>query len=219
MIIPEMYYEYTLKGKPKEEIMTEIRGLKQSIGRLKNSIENPTILGLVSMQPSEDTRIKYNREYLKLAKKAYAEAGGIYTMSKAEQKAVDFDANIGSIAKVTFTIGGYFGGYRSYIVELFKGFNSYTVSLRDEVKEPLGLLNDCNGEEFKQRQFKDLLKELYIGEWRRSYSTKRFGYVVHDGTQWELEICSSSIYLTYNYSICLDLFHRSFFYCIQFIWY
>ncbi|HEM3619706.1 TPA: hypothetical protein U1D09_002225 [Streptococcus suis] len=31
------------------------------------------------------------------------------------------------------------------------------------------------------------LKDLHIGEWGRRYSTKRFGYMVLDGTQWELE--------------------------------
>ncbi len=28
---------------------------------------------------------------------------------------------------------------------------------------------------------------INIGEWRRRYTTNRFGYVVCDGTQWELE--------------------------------
>lgn len=27
-----------------------------------------------------------------------------------------------------------------------------------------------------------------MGEWMRSYSMKRFGYMVLDGTQWEVEI-------------------------------
>lgn len=29
---------------------------------------------------------------------------------------------------------------------------------------------------------------MYIGEWRKSYTTKRFGYTILDGTQWNLEI-------------------------------
>ena len=35
------HYEEYLKGKTKEEIMIAIRGLKQEIGHLKNSMENP----------------------------------------------------------------------------------------------------------------------------------------------------------------------------------
>ena len=34
----------------------------------------------------------------------------------------------------------------------------------------------------------DELSRLHIGEWRSSYNPERFGYVVLDGTQWELEI-------------------------------
>ena len=41
MISPESYYEEYLKGKTKEEITTAIRGLKQEIGRLKSTLENP----------------------------------------------------------------------------------------------------------------------------------------------------------------------------------
>ena len=33
----------------------------------------------------------------------------------------------------------------------------------------------------------DALKDLHMGKWHRRYSTKRFGYMVCDGTQWELE--------------------------------
>lgn len=30
------------------------------------------------------------------------------------------------------------------------------------------------------------LTDLHIGEWRRRYTTQRFGYMVLDGTQWDL---------------------------------
>lgn len=55
MISPESYYEEYLKGKTKEEIMTAIRGLKQEIGQLKNSMENPYDGMKTVMHPSEDT--------------------------------------------------------------------------------------------------------------------------------------------------------------------
>jgi hypothetical protein len=32
------------------------------------------------------------------------------------------------------------------------------------------------------------IRGLYISEWRRTYDTRRFGYEVLDGTQWELKI-------------------------------
>ena len=185
MISPESYYEEYLKGKTKEEIMTVIRGLKQEIGHLKNSMENPYDGMKTVIHPSEDTRIYWSREYLDIAKQVYAEAGGTYTLSKSEQKAADFDANIDAICKITFSIGGFFGGYWSHVVELTDGLKAYTKLWENE--EPLSLWDEYNEEPFTKDTFIDALKELHIGEWRRRYSTERFGYVVCDGTQWELE--------------------------------
>lgn len=185
MISPESYYEEYLKGKTKEQIMTAIRGLKQEIGRLKNTMESPDYGAELIVHPSEDTRLHWTREYLERAKQAYAEAGGTYTLSKSEEKAADFDANIDAICKITFSIGGFFGGYRSYVVELTDGLKAYTKLWEDE--EPLSLRDDDNEEPFTKDTFIDALKDFHIGEWRRRYSTERFGYTVCDGTQWELE--------------------------------
>ena len=185
MISPEGYYEEYLKGKSKEQILSAIRGLKQEIGYLKNSMENPHYGQEPGMRPSEDTRIHWTREYLDRAKLAYAEAGGTYTMSKSEEKATDFDSNIAFISKITFSIGGFFGGYRSYVVEISDNLKAYT-KLWENV-EPLALLDTDNDETFTKATFISALADLYIGEWRGSYSTQRFGYMVCDGTQWELE--------------------------------
>jgi len=185
MISPESYYEECLKAKTREQIMTVIKGLKQEIGRLKNTMEGPEYGINEIVHPSEDTRLHWTREYLERARQAYAEAGGTYTLSKSEQKAADFDANIDAICKITFSIGGFFGGYRSYIVELTDGLKAYTKLWEDE--EPLTLWDEYNEELFTKDTFTDALKDLHIGEWRRRYSTERFGYVVCDGTQWELE--------------------------------
>lgn len=185
MISPEGYYEEYLKGKTEEQIMTVIRGLKQEIGRLKNRMESPDYGLKLIMHPSEDTRLHWTREYLKRAKQTYAEAGGTYTLSKLEEKVADFDTNMDAISKITFSIGGFFGGYRSYVVELSDKLKAYTKLWEDE--EPLLLLDEDNKEPFTKDTFTAALKALHIGEWRRRYSTKRFGYTVCDGTQWELE--------------------------------
>ncbi len=183
MISPECYYEEYLKGKTKEQIMTAIRGLKQEIGRLKNIMEGPEYGIKEIVHPSEDTRLHWTREYLERARQAYVEDGGIYTLSKSEQKAADFDVNMHSISKITFSIGGYFDGYRTYVVELTDGLKAYTKLWEDE--EPLSLWDEYNEEPFTKDTFIDALKDFHIGEWRRRYSTERFGYVVCDGTQWE----------------------------------
>jgi hypothetical protein len=185
MISPEGYYEEHLKGKTKEQIITAMRGLKQEIGRLKNTMESPDYGVRPIMHPNEDTRLLWTREYLERAKQAYAEAGGTYTLSKSEEKVVDFDTNMDAICKITFSIGGFFGGYRSYVVELSDRLKAYTKLWEDE--ETLLLLDDENEEPFTKDTFIAALKDLHISEWRRRYSTKRFGYTVCDGTQWELE--------------------------------
>ena len=185
MISPEGYYEEHLKGKTKEQIITAMRGLKQEIGRLKNTMESPDYGVRPIMHPNEDTRLLWTREYLERAKQAYAEAGGTYTLSKSEEKVADFDTNMDAICKITFSIGGFFGGYRSYVVELSDRLKAYTKSWYDE--ETLLLLDDDNEEPFTKDTFIAALKDLHIGGWRRRYSIKRFGYIVCDGTQWELE--------------------------------
>jgi len=185
MISPEGYYEEYLKGKTKEQILTIIRGLKQEIGHLKNTMEGPDYSVEPIMHPSEDTRLHWTREYLERAKQAYVEAGGTYTLSKSEEKAADFDANMDAICKITFSIGGYFGGCRSYVVELSDGLKAYTKLWEDE--ETLSLVDDDNKEPFTKDTFIVALRALHIGEWLRRYTTKRFGYTVCDGTQWELE--------------------------------
>ncbi|MDI9490692.1 MAG: hypothetical protein QM211_04980 [Bacillota bacterium] len=184
MISPEGYYEEYLKGKTRAEIMTAIRKLKQEIGQLKNSMENPHGGIKAIMNPSEDSRLHLTREYLDKAKQAYVESGGTYTLSKYEEKAADFDANMDAICKITFKIGGHFDGLRSYVIELLDGVKASTKLWEDE--KPIILLDD-NKEPFTKDTFIAALKALHIGEWRMRYSTKRFGYIVLDGIQWELE--------------------------------
>lgn len=185
MISPESYYEKYLKGKTKEQIMSAIRGLKQEIGRLKNTMENPDFDRELIVHPNEETRLHWTREYLERAKQAYAEAGGTYTLSKSEKKAADFETNMDFICKITFSIGGFNEGYCSYVVELLDGLRAYKKLWGDE--EPLDLLDADNEDLFTKATFIEVVADLHIGEWRRSYSTKRFGYMVCDGTQWELE--------------------------------
>lgn len=66
-----------------------------------------------------------------------------------------------------------------------------------------------------KEDFLDGLRELHIGEWRSNYDPRRFGYVVLDGTQWELEIFFSNGHKTvkiygsnpypYNFNKFLEL--------------
>ena len=173
MLSPEVYYEEQLKGKTKEQIISAIRGLKQEIGLLKNIMESPDYGQELIVHPSEDVRLHWTREYLEKAKQAYAEAGGIYTFSKSEEKADDFDLNMDFICKITFGIGGFFGGYRSYIVEILHGLKAYTKLWEHE--ESLILFDNENEEPFTRDTFLAAFADLHIGEWcetRRMRATR-----------------------------------------------
>lgn len=67
-------------------------------------MERPDYGQEVIMDPSEETRLHSTREYLGKAKQAYVEVGGIYTLSKSEEKAFDFESNIDFICKITLIL-------------------------------------------------------------------------------------------------------------------
>ncbi len=186
MISPEGYYEMSLKGKTAEQIMSIIRGLKNEIGHLKNIMEHHDYGSSPIMSPNESTRLWCTREYLEQAKIAYAEAGGIYKPSKAETSACEFQDNIVAISKIIFTIGGYFDGYTTRTITFDS--DAVQVSIKHSLAHDLeGMSKDCPYLPDKEEFFCGL-ERLHIGEWRTSYSPRRFGYEVLDGTQWELEI-------------------------------
>lgn len=185
MISPEGFYETELKDKNEKQLLTIIRGLKNEIGHLKNVMEHPNYGAEAIIHPSESTRLWCMREYLEQAKIALAEVGGIYKPSQSELKALEFDNNISAIEKIVFSIGGFFQG--NEIREItFDGENlqlSAQHSFPLEPKDSIEFLLPYDKEDFVER-----MTQLHIGEWRSSYTLKRSGYKVLDGTQWELEI-------------------------------
>ena len=188
MICPETYYENNLKGKTAAQIISAIRGLKQEIGHLKNTIEKPNYQCM--MHPSEDVRLWCTRMYLERAKQALVEAGGTYVPSKAELKAEEFNANIPFISKVEFCIGGFFDGFetRTYTID---GDNIHMDVEHSLILKPSNL-GDFEVEKMDKDSFFEGIAELHIGEWRKNYNPKRWGYYVLDGTQWHLHIYYSN---------------------------
>lgn len=186
MISPEAYYEFNLKGKSAEQIMSTIRGLKQEIGHLKNTMEHPEYGSGFAIEPSESTQLWCTRLYLERAKQALAEEGVVYKPSQAEQKAMEFESNVPFISKVVFEIGGYFGGYTTRVISLDS--DELLVRLHHTLCEDPDTPKDEFILPMDKDEFLDELSNLHVGEWRRSYHPERFGYSYCDGTQWELEI-------------------------------
>ena len=188
MISPATFYEYELKGKSPEQIMTVIRSLKRRISKLKNTIEHPEYK--VTMYPTEETQLLCSRDYLEVAKEALVKAGGTYTPTEAEKKDIAFKANIPYINKIEFEIGDFFGS-----------FNTYTYTLKEDkailyvdhsmIPRPSNL-DECEPPFIDKEDLLDGLRDLHIGEWRKYYDPNRFGYMVCDGTQWHLYIYYSN---------------------------
>lgn len=88
------------------------------MGHFKNIMKHPDYRTELIMCPSEMVRLSCTHEYLERAKQALVEAGGIYSHSKAELRALNFADNIKHICKFTFSIGGFFGGYNTFVADL-----------------------------------------------------------------------------------------------------
>ena len=186
MIDTETYYIMYLKGRNAEQIQKHIRSLKMETGRFKNELENPNYIEEVPMFPSKSTFIKWNRVFLERAQKALADAGGTYKPSQAELKAIDFDNNIPFISKVVFSIGGFFKGYetRTFTLDdehVYMDVDHTRILKPTEICEP-------QDKDFSREEFLEGIRDLHLGEWRRKYDLRRFGCLVCDGTQWELEV-------------------------------
>ncbi len=211
MISPEWYFDENVKGKNQAEIKSTIRGLKNKIGRLKNIMEDPYYGTEIIIKPSESTQLFWTREYLKLAKQGLEELDVDYIPSRTELKAIKFQENIANIREIVFTIGGYFQGHKTYNVQ----FNEDELVVKfkhfDEKKEIL--LLDENNEVMDKKCFLGGMEKLYIGEWKRRYSTLD---MICDGTQWELKViydngmstvkCDGDNVYPYNFDEFLILF-------------
>lgn len=187
MICPDAYYEQELKGKSKEQVLSQIRSLKWQIGNLKNRLEAADAHERISMAPSEKTQLSCLRSYLDRAKLVYAQLGGEYTTSKSELAAIEFERRIPEISALTLIIGGFFAG--TEIIEAT--VNKQEVRLEITQRAP-GLDRERDGSlpafSVPKETFFTQFGELHIGEWRPFYSTRRFGYQVMDGVQWEFTI-------------------------------
>lgn len=77
MISPETYYD-DLKEKTKEEILDEIKSLKEKIADLEQSgdVADGYVTLLTKKDPDDATILFFTKKYLAKAKQAYEEAGG-----------------------------------------------------------------------------------------------------------------------------------------------
>ena len=108
--------------------------------------------------------------------------GSVYLCQKKLKNRVFDDHALNSIQKLEFSIGGYFQGYET---------RTYTVSgemvALEVIRRPMLIMEEAGPPKyypFTKEAFITGLKELHIGEWKKSY----YNPGVCDGTQWELKI-------------------------------
>lgn len=186
MISPGGYYEIFLKGRSAEEIARKIRGLKNTIGHLKKTIENPDCGIKPVFYPDEHTQLFCSRLYLERAIAAYEEAGGTYQPSKAEQRTAAFDAAIPTITKIVFSIGESLGRCETRTIALAEDhFQLYVEHSLFPDSKDIDIEPDYP---MPKEEFLDELRYFHIGEWRRHYDASNYGVYILDGIQWELTI-------------------------------
>ena len=209
MIFPGAFYDNELKGKTAEEILIVISDLKKQIARSKKIMEHPTYPKVKKFHPDEAARIAYFRAYLLRAQMALMEAGGTYTPTAAEKRAMEFDNNIPFISQVKFCIGGYWNGYetKTYTIDGDK----VRIYIEHSLIHTPSNIPDEKLLRLDKEDFLSSLEELHIGEWRRHYDSD-----ILDGTQWNLDIYFSNGHkpvkfygnnaYPYNFNRLLDLF-------------
>lgn len=193
MVSPYVFYENEVKGKNEENIRKTILELKDKMRSLKDMLECPDERRLEPRHdlPAENL-ISAIRECLKLCVRELKERGINYSLDETEQRAEDFRKNLDHISKVSFSIGGYFGGYSEYFVEFTDGYIHATASRMLGIiggMEPDGCLTADSGKLlFTKSDFLHYLSDLNMGEWMSVYWPDRFGWSVMDGTSWDIAI-------------------------------
>lgn len=195
MVSPSYYAEVKLKGKSIEEIMTEIRSLKREINRLKREIEEAgSESEVVIVSPSPLTQIKVNREYLKEAIEAYKNAGGEYIPTKQEKRILAFNDALDDLSRIIFTIRSFCIRYSTRVVTVSDHKVLYT-----KTPSPAYIAaNDFKDSPYTKEEFLSGLKEIYLGEWKRSY----FDPGIMDGTEWELKLEFKGEHRTVSFHGC-----------------
>lgn len=178
MVCPEFVYE-ELKQKSTKEVLSAIRGFKQTIGRLKNKIEKERFFpSEVIICPSDDVILSCTRDYLIKAYQLLAERGEDYKYSKNEEQSIEFDDNIKNIKLIKLRIGEW----------CCPKFYEFEIQNERVKFKTLSILKENQSEVLSVESLFYGLERLHLGEWKHYYKPDRFGVCILDGIQWELEI-------------------------------
>ena len=169
-----------IENASKEELLKIIRKTKVNMSRLINKMEHPNYASKPQKCPSDLTVYKCDKYFLEKAIIHYIAEGGNYKRSKKELNDIKFNEKLSKITKITFLEGEFLGVYNKTVVDLTENGVKFFKGDKDEA---FLLETTCEKQDFLTD-----LAELHIGEWRKSYTTSRFGVYVLDGREWQLKI-------------------------------
>ncbi len=181
-----------------ERINKDIARIKRDIQFQKNYMEKPGRDLAPNPKPKYLARLAQGREQLSAAKEALKKAGGEYKPDSEDLRSAELLDNFPFMKKLSFEIGDYFGGYRTYTVEAIDsrfpgGLFKYCIddeiigmilpdpSLLQSPEETLLIIKNLE-------DLEDYLEEIHLEEWLPEYWPDRFGVSVCDGTQWHITI-------------------------------
>ena len=176
MISPTTYYE-EVKDTGIDNLQKEIRRLKRSIARLKKELEKPN-RGPDLRCPSRSIVIYFSREYLKMAKKALAEAGGEYHEIMDEKRATRFMENLPYLQRLELDIIT-FMALEKYVIEI-EGDTIHRIS---DLEPKIEAVQITTREELLNR-----LQDIHLDEWKKYYNPNQYGMFILDGIQWTLKL-------------------------------
>ncbi len=120
MMSSESFYEENLKGWSTEEISAQIDGLRREIAELKAALRSPDNYSEPQIMPSNDVRLAMALDYFDVAKTAFIAAGGKFSPTDDENKAIEFDSKLDSLTDINLTIESFFRGDENLYSNCFR---------------------------------------------------------------------------------------------------
>ncbi len=181
----EEFYEKKLKGKTPEEILKTIAGLKRKKARLKRVLESPEGYNAEPHDWQSEADLHNARVYIDRAKQALKDMGSPYVPTEREKEEEKFNYYALYIKKITLSLTPP-GKSRTDYVSVFNGGGCWCEQLVVKRVTPEGFSMNYTSK-FVPGFLRDI-RDMYVCEWRRRYSSSRFGKNAGPGLKWRLAV-------------------------------
>lgn len=175
----DCYEELYLKDKSEDVLRREITRMRSELQRMKRKMESPVYASDdYRRYPSELKNISVCRAYLQRALEYASKMEmGVEVLTEEERAAMLVNSWNSMIVGVSLTVGRHFEyGYYAVV-------NDDSISLTKTKR-------DCEDEVsvLTRAEFFGAMNELYLGEWRDSYTPEQYGCTLNEPNKWHLRI-------------------------------